>query len=499
MKILLYLLLLLMLALPACQESKITPTKESSIQRSPTLLVDSTEELTLLPVKPIYTSTEVDSPSATFSPLPTLFPSPTTSPTPVIQIDLSRFDPDLWPAIDVSHNPPLIARSDETIKLDFNFLCRYSFQVEGLYCNFDKTLLVSYGESNDFIPVPLEHEIKSDTATWTATLPATNVENQPLRYYLQVNDPQVGLDVRYPIEGTIDLFTVHEFISIDLPAQKPVEQGELALSVPWGSGPEEVGLRKRDGYPAREGPLALDVAEDGRIALLDFVNERVLIYDPKDQSYSSIPLLFTLKNQGDIQFDQNGQITVLDPVGEPMGQSTVKVPQLYRLLPDGRINAVAPVFASIPAWLMKDLRVFDLDYSKIVVPFSPSGEVNTREAQRLKQPAEFLAKYMTDTVHEVRLADTKKGIAFAVHSVSPLGAITYFEKTPQGYITVFEGDQIRAIWFDASGVVLQDIILPRDDYSEVNSLGRIAVDPQGSLYVMGSTARGIEVRFVEAP
>lgn len=243
----------------------------------------------------------------------------------------------------------------------------------------------------------------------------------------------------------------------------------------------------------------MDVAEDGRIALLDFVNKRVLVYDPKDRKFSSIPLPFTLKNQGDVQFDQYGQIAVLDPVGETIDQSTTRIPQLYRLLPDGQINAATSVFASIPAWLTRDLKVIDLDYSKVIVPFNPLGDANSREAQRQKQPAALLAKYMINSVHDVRLADTLKGIAFSVRSASPLGAITYFGTTPQGYIVIFEGDQIRAVWFDASGMVLQDITLPRDDYSEVNSKGRMAVDSQGSLYVMESTEKGIEIRFVKSP
>jgi hypothetical protein len=320
-----------------------------------------------------------------------------------------------------------------------------------------------------------------------------------LRYYLQVNDPQVGLNIRYPVEGTIDLFTVPAFIPIDLPAQKLVESGELMLALPWGSGPEAVGVRDREGYPFKEGPIAMDVAEDGRIALLDHVNGRVMIFDPTEKSYTIVPLPFILKSQGDVQFDRTGQIVVFDPVGKPIDQSNANIPQLYRLFPDGRIDAVAPVFASIPAWLTKDLKVVDLDYSKLVAPFSPSGAVNTREAQRQKQPAELLAKYMTYSVHDVRFADNQKGFAFAVHSVSPLGAITYFEKAPQGYIAVFEGDQLRAIWFDASGIVLQDITLPGDDYSEFNSLGRIAIDPYGSFYVLGSEEKGILVRFVKAP
>jgi hypothetical protein len=40
-------------------------------------------------------------------------------------LQLDRFDPDVRPVIEVLHNPPLIAKSDEKVKLEFNFVCGY--------------------------------------------------------------------------------------------------------------------------------------------------------------------------------------------------------------------------------------------------------------------------------------------------------------------------------------------------------------------------------------
>jgi hypothetical protein len=66
-------------------------------------------------------------------------------------------------------------------------------------------------------------------------------------------------------------------------------------------------------------------------------------------------------------------------------------------------------------------------------------------------------------------------------------------------VAVFEGDQLRAVWFDGSGKVLKDVTLPKEEYSEINSVGRTSVARDGSLYFMRSTENGIEVRFVKAP
>jgi hypothetical protein len=429
-------------------------------------------------------------------------------------IDLDRFDSDTNPAIDVLHNPHVIASSGEKVELEFRFVCRYVNKT-GSCCNPEATLYVSYGEGGDFTPMTLTEEdhdslrvlsvnlsTRDDSFDYSIALPARDESGRLLRrYYLQVTDPQVGLDIRYPIAGAVDLFVAARLIPVDLPAQKPVETGELALGLPWGDDPEAVGLRQqREGYPWRQGPVAMDVADDGRIALLDLVKKRLLIFDPTKKGFTTIPVPFKLLNYPDVQFDRNGQIAVFDPKGEPLGdQSTVDIPRLFRFLPDGQMGAVAPVFIRWPGRLNKDLQVFDTGDARLVTPFSASGEANSREIQRQKQSPRLTMKYMLETVNDVRFADWEKGIAFAVHSVSRLGAIICFENTPQGYVAVFEGDQLRAVWFDEAGKVLKDVTLPKEEYSEIKPVGRTSVTPDGSLYFLRSTENGIEVRFVKAP
>ncbi len=307
-------------------------------------------------------------------------------------------------------------------------------------CNYNAIVFFSYGEKNDFSPVPLKKDLQDEEQYWTATLPATNADGASLRYYIQVNDPQVGLDIRYPVEGTIDLFTVPTFIPIDLPAQKPVESGELVLAVPWGSGPEAVGVVKREGYPLRQGPPAMDVAEDGRIALLDFVNDRVLVYASKDRSFTPISLPFVYKSLGDLQFDRGGQLAILDGFGEPIEQPTVHIPRLYLMSSEGTMDKVAPVFVTYPYKLTKDLEVQDLSDWRLVSPFSPTGEVNSREEQRRRQNPALVYRFVENLdPYVARFGDVYADLAFEMHSISPLGAIIYFEKTPQGYVVIFFG------------------------------------------------------------
>ncbi len=486
-------ILTLALALTACQAITTTPTNQPSAQAV------STSSITAPAVDTKPASTTAAPPSATSSPTITLTPTSTATPTPAILIDLRRYDFDVWPPIDVLHNPPLIVRMDETVNLEFSFVCKYT--PLGPKCPSIVTLYVSYGEGNEFTPQALTEEDHDSLRVLTTTLPASDEGGQPLRrYYLQITDPQVGLEVRYPAAGAVDLFVADELIAVDLPVQKPVETGELALGLPWGDDPEAVGLRQQSaGYPWRQGPVAMDVADDGRIALLDLVKERILIFDPT-KGFTTIPIPFKLLNYPDVQFDRDGQIAVFDPTGEPLeGQSAVYIPRFFRFLPDGQIDTVAPVFVRWPGRLNEDLQVFDTGESRLVTPFDASGKANSRETQRQKQSPRLTMKYMLETVNDVRFADWEKGIAFAVHSESNLGAIICFEKTPQGYAAVFEGDQLRAIWFDESGKVLKDVTLPREEYSEIKPVGRTSVMPDGSLYFLRSTKKGIEVRSVTAP
>ena len=84
-------------------------------------------------------------------------------------------------------------------------------------CRFNATLFVSYGAENVFLPVPLDEDDQDGLGVLFADLPASNVKGRLLQYYLEVNDPQVGLNIRYPSAGAIDLFVVEEFVQIELP------------------------------------------------------------------------------------------------------------------------------------------------------------------------------------------------------------------------------------------------------------------------------------------
>jgi hypothetical protein len=137
----------------------------------------------------------------------------------------------------------------------------------------------------------------------------------------------------------------------------------------------------------------------------------------------------------------------------------------------------------------------------LVIPFDSHGKANSREAQRDKKTWEFPLLYLRGKdPYMAHCADIEQGVAYEVHSPSPLGVLTDFERTPQGYLlTFFLGDRMRAVWIDVTGAVMKDITLPNSQYSEMMLSGQTAITEDGSLYVMSSTRHGIEVHFAAAP
>jgi hypothetical protein len=484
--------LTLLMVLTACQPFSPLPAEPTE---SPTVgfVPTHTEQLVKLPT---------ETPATFPSPIDTATASPTTEPTPtrgpsfdfVVKFR-NRFDPDVFPAIDVLHNPPEIAQVDEAVQLKFDLVSGYCMEIGT--CFPKPTLYVVYGAQGEFTRAPLTRDSEE---SWVANLPVADQKSNVLRYYLEAFDNGINLTVRYPVAGSINTLVVDALIPVEFAAQKPVETGELIFSLPWGGGPTSVGLTKREGYPMREGPNAITV-DNGRIALLDHVNGRILIYNPSDQSFASLLLPFEYIEVGTmLQFDRDGQLAVLDPVGKLMESTTVHVPQLYRMTSDGSVEQAAPVYAHYPLQLTRDLWVLDGADSRLVVPFDNGGKVNSREVQRQKRDQALPFRYLEgQDPYLARFGDTLVGLAFEANSVSPLGAITQFERTPHGYLAVFHGEWIRAIWWDPAGKILKDITLPNDQFSEVYFLTQVAIDQEGSIYVLESTPKGIEVRFVKAP
>jgi hypothetical protein len=173
----------------------------------------------------------------------------------------------------------------------------------------------------------------------------------------------------------------------------------------------------------------MDVASDGRIALIDPVNERITIFNPEEGSYSSYPLPFKYGFYADLGFDRDGRLMVCDYQGEEVEETFGPDRYCYLLNPDGQPEASTPVYVRSPAKMTRDLKILDYSDARLVVPFNSQGETNAREIQRQKDPWDFPLRYVEGRIHIARYADVQRH-AFGVHSQSPLGGLTEFVRRP---------------------------------------------------------------------
>ncbi|MHB9148983.1 MAG: hypothetical protein ACYC33_02680 [Thermoleophilia bacterium] len=80
-----------------------------------------------------------------------------------------------------------------------------------------------------------------------------------------------------------------ENVQVLLTAPAEASGGSPLFTLPWGDGPGQVGLVRRADEESR-GPEALAVAPDGRVAMLDSVNDRLLLLTPAGDPVATAPL-----------------------------------------------------------------------------------------------------------------------------------------------------------------------------------------------------------------
>lgn len=407
-------------------------------------------------------------------------------------LNMDKFDPDVYPAIHVLHLPPVMAQVGERVPLKFDFACVYNLEVDTA-CQLEASLYVAYGPGNSFNLLPVVRERSSPQLA--VRVPASDDKGQALRYYVQVYDPEVNVRVRYPQQDSIEVALTPKFSVVDLStAQARVLPGERVLSMPWGKGPEQVGLRGEGEQPLR-GPDALAVAPDGKLALLDHGNSRVIVFDPATRTFRRYAA--PLKGVGHAVYDTHGQLLVMDLVGERL-DSGRRAPQLYRLSPGGQIELAAPVFAALADDVFPDGTVLDAATGRQVRPMSPTGQARSRQEQRQGQVQRPLLSRLVDG-YTSRFMDTRRGVAFEIRDNRGLGPIARFVETAHGYVVVFQLDNLRVLWLDQSGRVRGQASIANPEYADLNPTGKVAVGQDETVYVLSSTSAGIEIRSLQLP
>jgi len=111
-----------------------------------------------------------------------------------------------------------------------------------------------------------------------------------------------------------------------VPAKMEQYQSEVILSLPWGSGPNEIGYAKEgpeDQEGLRYGPTAIDVDRDGSIYILDTVNARVKVFSQKGTLLKN----FSVRPGRSLCVDAHKAVWIVDYVEHT----------IYKYIPDGSL------------------------------------------------------------------------------------------------------------------------------------------------------------------
>jgi hypothetical protein len=435
------------------------------------------------------------------TPLPTFEQSPAIKLTPSLQIEdpptkitsqtgstLEDFDPLIDSRIIVTHFPPLIAKTGDTMQLDFIIDCAKPGD-KSSRCKPEATLFAAFGSESDFEPQILTKELRDSQEIWTINLPAADSNGRALQYYIEVKDEKAKLQSRYPLTGAIELVVVPTFTTIDLSSDEPpIREGEQILRASWGSGPEQVGFSKEEGRDPL-GPSAFDMAPDGKIAVLDEVNQRVLLFDLQTNETISYPV--ALKGWGDVAFADADEIMILDLVGEN------GTPQLYMVdTTDNKTDHLGAVFTSGSADLTAGSTISDANLGRVIHPINSLGFIKSKEEQTQDYVvAELLTRWQSD--YRSFFVNTQENLIFEIQSTTPLGAIAYFGKTSNAYIVIFEREFLRILWISPTGQILDDCLVPNQQEAPINHYGRFVINQNGSIYYLSTTPNGMEIRRVE--
>ena len=94
----------------------------------------------------------------------------------------------------------------------------------------------------------------------------------------------------YPVQGaTAEASVAAEDVQVLLTEPAEISPGAPLFTLPWGEGPGQVGLLHRPDHESR-GPEAFAVAPDGRLAVLDSVNNRILLLTTTGDTSATIAL-----------------------------------------------------------------------------------------------------------------------------------------------------------------------------------------------------------------
>jgi hypothetical protein len=392
---------------------------------------------------------------------------------------------------DVLHTPPLLARDGSRVTLRYDVVC----QADGFGkpCALKGDLFVRRARDVAYRPTRLAPAGESGLAA-TVDVPAGG-----LSYYAVIEDG-AGSSMTVPAGGAVApqrAWAVPELTPVNLgvhvfgQARKP--DGRV-FAAPWGSGSGALGLITGREM-ARIGPSAFDIAPDGRVAVLDQVNDRLALYRPGAVP-RYVPIAFS-GGEGDLALGTDGAAYVLDQGAETVVRSYA---------PSGAQMAVANVAGSggdmlraAPAGVL--LHGYP---GEMWLPVGGAGQLlqpseqafGARPGRTVGGGTEVVAHGSRTEALFALVQGDRVLRAWRVASGTSLGEIQLAEPYRDGLLVVLrlwtsQRAEFVALVLSPTGLA-SSFAVDAAEWAESAALGRFKLDG-GRLYQLRSTPAGAEV------
>jgi hypothetical protein len=294
-----------------------------------------------------------------------------------------------------------------------------------------------------------------------------------------------------PTETLTSPTPVVSIIPVELPpADKTAVEENRILLLPWGSAPQAVGIPIMN-----QGPGGFDISPDGTIALLDGMNNRVLLYDTRTGIFNQCAVPQYAGQYIDI--DERHWFT-------HVWRDSEDPTQVYMLIYNTACEVVtkAPVYVQDVDEITDDWEVYT--GHQLMTVLNNDGAVLSQEEQRASlRPHGDLWVEAGESERFAILHDDRRELTFKLR----LGEDTpvYRKRIKTGYVFVgfaaaTDRSFYRVTWFDTAGTIVKDVRAPRPMWRSIFGTQIIAMEEgTGDIYLIGDTPQGVVIYRVSSP
>jgi hypothetical protein len=386
------------------------------------------------------------------------------------------------------YTAPVLVRAGERVRIPVDVICATA---DGEVCAATVSIRVTSAGKTVIRTVEATKGLQFDV-TGPATRALGSAATGEVRFTLSARAG--GRSVSLPERGgSLSFYVSRAMPTVQVPATPfgRVRQGRTVLFVPWGSGPARVGLS-----PGMEsatlGPTSFGVDRSGRIDIVDGLQDRVAVFD---HGTFSRQVRLTVASEGVLAVAPNGSSHLMDV---DHGQVSVR-----SISGTGAVGGPTRIGEAI----VSDLRAVSGEAYANLLPLDEW--VSVRDGRSMLGMPMTGGRGLLRVAREgsIRLGIIDHGLVthpVELRSTVKFGAVNLTEMLPNGsYLLVVRmwreaptpADQYQVIVVRPDHSVRTFAVSSRD-FTDTPPLARFRLGPDGALYQMTSSPRGLRiVRF----